>query len=144
MDGLRCTHVPSKQRGHVRSRSFLIPRVEPFYGIFEEYFQRVKKDLDIQIGDEQEFLWTGYELKGKHLAEGGQSSFKGVKSPVGKNEIYGAFTFVAKRIGRPDAVMFTSHSGRRTSATWQGDEGASHQELQAFVSLQSSQVYLSL
>ena len=115
------------------TRSFLIPRVEPFFSIFEEYFRRVKEDIGIEMGDDARFLWIGLELKGKDAATG-QSKFRGPKSPMGKDGVYDTFKYVAKRIGRPDATLYTAHSGRRTSATWQGDEGASHQELQAFVS----------
>jgi len=126
LEGYQVEFEPSKQRSVFIDKVFLVPKIEPYFGVMHEYLMRITKDLQLKPGSDLTALWTGKQLK-----KGKISTFS--RSPLGKTQVYETPKFLAQRLGKENWRKYSGHSLRRTAGTKAADEGANILELQSML-----------
>ena len=91
--GYEVSFVPSKQRTNAMIQKFLVPKVEPWFGVFHEYLRRIQRDLKLSPGADVALLWTGRSGTGL-----GETKF--IKCELCKDQVYNAPNYICKRLGK--------------------------------------------
>ena len=92
-DGYEVSFVPSKQRTNAMNKKFLVPKVEPWFGVFHEYLRRIQRDFKLSPGADVALLWTGRSGTGL-----GETKF--IKCELCKDQVYNAPNYICKRLGK--------------------------------------------
>ena len=92
LEGYEVSFEPSKQRSYAISKKFLVPKVEPWFGVFHEYLRRIQRDLKLSPGADVALLWTGRSGTGL-----GETKF--IKCELCKDLVHNAPNYVCKRLG---------------------------------------------
>ena len=109
-EGYYLSFTPAKQRGHIRTSKFLIPRGKTpsgvcFATIIEEYISALSDDR-IPLRPSAPFLYTG-------RPETDSKPSKFVNSPVGENALRKFGVEMATYLELPSPEKYTGHCFRR-------------------------------
>ena len=109
-EGFYFNYVPAKQRGHIKTSKFLIPRGKTSSGtcfatIIEDYREALNHD-NIPVGPEAPFLYTG-----RPATDSKPSKF--INSPIGENALRKVGVDIATFLELPQPEKYTGHCFRR-------------------------------
>ena len=125
-EGYIFNFTPAKQRGHVRTSKFLIPRGKTSAGVcfatlIDNYREALNYD-NVPLLPSSPFLYTGRPASGSKPS-------KFINSPVGENSLRKFGVDMATFLELPHPQKYTGHCFRRSAATQLAATGASEQQM---------------